>query len=164
VENVQAIAFNKARLPVAGNTVKMKRQDTKTCETGEVPDKPAPSYHAPALEKGLDILELLARSRKPMTLTRISETLNKASTELFRMIRVLERRDYIVLSEDRRGYVLTDKLSRLGMSHDGRETIVEYNLTAMRRIRELEEENTKLKRAVADLLLDSLALPDSKSR
>ena len=52
-------------------------------------------YRAPALDKGLDILELLATSSSPMTLTAIVNQLGRSHGELFRMVQVLEFRGFI---------------------------------------------------------------------
>ena len=140
--------------------MKMTRRDTTTCESREELDKSPPDYRAPALDKGLDIIELLAHAGRPMTLTRISVRLNKSATELFRMVRVLERREYIKLPKGQTGYVLTDKLSHLGVARGDNKTLPDYNLPAMRRIRELEEENLNLRRVVTDLLMEKSAPQD----
>jgi len=141
----------------------MKRRDTSICETPSLLDRLPPNYQAPALDKGLDIIEVLARSGKPMTLTKISWRLNKATTELFRMVRVLERREYIALSEDRAGYILTDKLSRLAAPRDHGKMPTDGDSLKMQRIRELEDENARLRRAVADLLLENTGVQNSES-
>lgn len=138
----------------------MTRLDTTTRENSGELDNSPPDYRAPALEKGLDIIELLAGAGRPMTPARISGRLNKSTNELFRMVRVLERREYIEIARGQKGYVLTDKLSRLGMARSDSKMHPDYNLPAMRRIRELEEENSKLRRVVADLLIDKAASPD----
>jgi DNA-binding Lrp family transcriptional regulator len=141
----------------------MTREDATTCESTEELDKLPRDYRAPALDKGLDIIELLVRAGRPMTLARISGRLNKSAPELFRMVRVLERREYIELPKGQTGYVLTDKLSRLGTACGDSKTLPDYYLPAMRRVRELEEENTKLRRVVAELLQDNAATPDFRS-
>ena len=141
----------------------MTREDTTTCESNDEFDKLPRDYRAPALDKGLDIIELLARTGRPMTLARISGRLNKSAAELFRMARVLERREYIELPKGQTGYVLTDKLLRLGMTCGDSKSLPDYNLPAMRRVRELEEENAKLRRVVANLLIDNAGSPDLKS-
>jgi DNA-binding IclR family transcriptional regulator len=141
----------------------MTIRDTEACESHDEFDKSTPEYRAPALDKGLDIIELMARAGEPMTPARISARLNKSTNELFRMVRVLERRKYIEMPAGQIGYVLTDKLSRLGTVFDDSKMLPDYNLLAMRRVRELEEENTKLRRAVADLLLDESEILDFKS-
>jgi DNA-binding IclR family transcriptional regulator len=59
-------------------------------------------YRAPALEKGLDILELLARNGAPMTTSQMAVTLGRSVSELFRMVLALEFRGYIESSPDGR--------------------------------------------------------------
>jgi DNA-binding IclR family transcriptional regulator len=141
----------------------MTTQDIMTCESREGLDKSPPDYRVPALDKGLDIIELLARANGPMTLARISRKLNKSVNELFRMVRVLERREYIELPKGQTGYVLTDKVSRLGMAGSDSKTLPDYNLPAMRRIRELEDENAKLRCVVADLQIENVGIPELRS-
>ena len=141
----------------------MTRQDTTTCELLEGRENSSPDYRAPALDKGLDIIELLATAGKPMTLSRISMRLNKSVTELFRMVRVLERREYIELPTGQTGYRLTDKVSRLGQASGDSKTLPDYNLPVLRRVRDLEDENAKLRRIVADLLLDTAQIPNLRS-
>ena len=53
-------------------------------------------YTAPALEKGLDILELLASRFEPMSQAAIAHALGRTPSEVFRMISVLEQRGYLV--------------------------------------------------------------------
>lgn len=54
--------------------------------------KQTPQYRAPALDKGLDILELLASSAAPMSINAISEGVSRSRGEIFRMLLVLEER------------------------------------------------------------------------
>ena len=72
-------------------------------------------YRAPALEKGLDILEALSVATVPQTLTDLSKTLKRSPSELFRMITLLENRGYIV--KDNSGYYLSLKLYELAHTH-----------------------------------------------
>jgi DNA-binding IclR family transcriptional regulator len=72
-------------------------------------------YRAPALEKGLDVLELLARHRRPLTLSQLSADLGRSTSELFRMVQVLEFRGFIEATDE--GFQLTNRLFALGMSH-----------------------------------------------
>jgi len=78
-------------------------------------DSPGPKYRAPALEKGLAVLELLAGAQEPMPLNAISRALNRSVSELFRMIQVLEFHGYLELAGSGEGYVLSNKLFALGM-------------------------------------------------
>lgn len=75
-----------------------------------------PKYRAPALEKGLDVLELLAAARQPMTLSQISQSLDRSVSELFRMVQVLEARGYVGSAVRGDGFELTNKLFSLGIS------------------------------------------------
>ena len=52
-------------------------------------------YSAPALEKGMDIIELLADAESGLTISEISERLRRRMSELFRIIIVMERRGWL---------------------------------------------------------------------
>jgi len=91
-------------------------------------------YKAPALEKGLDILELLATTSSPMTLTQIVNQLDRSHGELFRMVQVLEFRGYIEQDGSADGYLLTDKLFSLGMQRPKTHSLVEVALPVMRQL------------------------------
>ena len=87
-------------------------------------------YRAPALEKGLDVLELLSSNGEPMTPSQMSATLGRSVSELFRMIQVLEFRGYIEQSAE--GYRLTNRLFTLGMSQAPIKSLVDVALPVMR--------------------------------
>jgi len=53
------------------------------------------SYAAPALEKGLDILELLADVNEGLSQNQIAARLGRSVGEIFRMLEVLERRAWL---------------------------------------------------------------------
>lgn len=59
-----------------------------------------PRYEAPALEKGLDIVELLAGEPAPLALAQIAQRLGRSPGELFRMLEVLARRGWIARGAD----------------------------------------------------------------
>lgn len=91
-------------------------------------------YRAPALEKGLDILELLAAESAPVTLTGIVNRLGRSHGELFRMVQVLEFRGYIEQDTTSDGYRLTDRLFSLGMQQPRTRTLIEVALPVMRQL------------------------------
>lgn len=93
-------------------------------------------YRAPALEKGLDILELLARSRTPLSFARITELVGRSKGELFRMIQVLEKRHYIARWPGDEGYTLTNRLLLLGMEQPPIKNLVEAALPVMHQLAE----------------------------
>ena len=75
----------------------------------------AERYSAPALEKGLDVLELLSTEREPLTMGQIAERLKRSKGELFRMLVALERRDYIRHDGDRDRFTISTRLFELAM-------------------------------------------------
>ncbi len=91
-------------------------------------------YRAPALEKGLDVLELLAAEKAPLNLTAICERLNRSHSELFRMLQVLEYKNYVTQAPNGDGYVLTNKLFALGMAQAPVRSLLEVALPVMRRL------------------------------
>lgn len=91
-------------------------------------------YRAPALEKGLDVLELLAAHRGGLTLAQISSALERSSSELFRMVQVLEARGYVGRAADEDGLVLTNKLFALGMTRAPAKDLLEAALPVMRAV------------------------------
>jgi DNA-binding IclR family transcriptional regulator len=98
-------------------------------------DAPVPSrYRAPALEKGLDVIELLAAEKSPLNLSAISNRLGRSSGELFRMLQVLEFKGFITVSENGTGYVLTNKLFALAMAQAPVRSLVETALPVMRKL------------------------------
>lgn len=70
-------------------------------------------YAAPALEKGLDVLELLSREEQGLTVSEIARRLERSVSELFRMLVVLEQRGYIHAPPESDRYRLTLKLFSL---------------------------------------------------
>jgi DNA-binding IclR family transcriptional regulator len=92
-----------------------------------------PRYRAPALEKGLDILELVTRATRPMTVAMMTQELGRSTGELFRMIQVLEHRGYIE-QQDAGRYVATTKIFALGMAQAPVKTLLEAALPVMRRL------------------------------
>jgi DNA-binding IclR family transcriptional regulator len=79
--------------------------------SGKRVGKEAPTYQAPALEKGLDIIELLAASDIPLSRTDIARQLNRSVGEIYRMLHQLVQRNYVAMSND--SYALTTKLFEL---------------------------------------------------
>ena len=96
--------------------------------------EPDSRYRAPALEKGLDVLELLAGETEPMTLTAIVKRLGRSHGELFRMVQVLEHRGYIEQDQSNDGYRLSDRLFSLGMQQPRMRNLHEIALPVMRQL------------------------------
>ena len=80
----------------------------------EIPSEPDTSarYSAPALDKGLDILEALSASADGYSLNQLSQVLQRNVNEIFRMVVTLQRRGYIQTDPSDR-YTLTLKMFAL---------------------------------------------------
>jgi len=89
-------------------------------------------YAAPALDKGLDILELLSRSEQMLTLNQISRQLGRSVNEIFRMVVTLEQRGYLIADNDQ--YRLSLKLFELAHHHQPIRSLVSTALPHMREL------------------------------
>lgn len=77
---------------------KTKRPDRDA--SSEIEEGRSPIYAAPALDKGLDIIELLAKQERGLTRREIADRLDRSVGEIFRMIEALTRRGYLVQGGD----------------------------------------------------------------
>jgi DNA-binding IclR family transcriptional regulator len=91
-------------------------------------------YSAPALEKGLDVLELLAARGTPLTMSQIATELNRSVSELFRMVDALVHRGYVAQAESGEGFELTNKLFALGMARAPAKGLLVEALPEMRKL------------------------------
>ena len=92
-------------------------------------------YSAPALEKGLDILELLSLAATEMSLSQIAAGVGRSKNEIFRMMIVLEERQFIGRSVGDY-YFLTDRLSVLGASRSDHNRLAEVAMPVLLRLAE----------------------------
>lgn len=91
-------------------------------------------YSAPALEKGFEILELLAEEQKPMSLVQISTTLNRSKSELYRMLAALEKMGYLRRNAGSDYFHITNRLFDLGLRVPPVGTLVEAAYPIMREL------------------------------
>ncbi|MDN5786178.1 IclR family transcriptional regulator [Pseudorhodobacter sp.] len=80
-------------------------------------DKTEHRYRAPALDKGLDILELLATHPGGLTRSEIMKEMGKSPSEIYRMLERLVARNYVSRSLEGDRYALTMKLFHLAASY-----------------------------------------------
>jgi DNA-binding IclR family transcriptional regulator len=88
-------------------------------------------YRAPALDKGLDILELLAAQPHGLTRAEIVKAMGRSPSEIYRMLERLVGRDYVTRSPEGDRYALSLKLFVLGHQHPPMERLVARALPAM---------------------------------
>ncbi|AWB22711.1 IclR family transcriptional regulator [Methylobacterium currus] len=96
-------------------------------------------YKAPALDKGLDILELLSETEEGLSLAEIAKALDRSPNEIYRMLGRLVRRNYVVRTTADR-YEISLKLFGLAHRHPPMRRLVGLALAPMRRFaREAEQ-------------------------
>lgn len=88
-------------------------------------------YRAPALDKGLDMIELLAATEEGLALKDIANALGRSPTELYRMLDRLARRGYVARHGDT--YELTMKLFMLAHLRPPIRRLVAQAMPVMRR-------------------------------
>ncbi|MDE3178783.1 MAG: IclR family transcriptional regulator [Acidobacteriota bacterium] len=98
-------------------------------------------YYVPALEKGLDILEVLASSSAPQSLSELARRLSRTSSELFRMLNALEKRGYIEREPVSGKYGLTLRLYELAHTHSPVEKMLRAASIPMRTLAESIKES-----------------------
>lgn len=94
----------------------------------EISDK----YRAPALEKGLDIIELLASQGEGMPQGDVAKALDRSQSEIYRMLSTLVRRGYVVRSPSGDRYSLSLKMFSISQRHPPIGRVIEAALPLMR--------------------------------
>lgn len=92
----------------------------------------AARYRAPALDKGLDILELLAASAGGLTQAEIAKGLGRGANEIYRMLDTLARRGYVTRTTDGDRYMLSLRLLVLADMHPPRRRLLDAAEPRMR--------------------------------
>ena len=100
-------------------------------------------YRAPALDKGLDILELLASVDGGLTQAEIAKRLGRSPNEFYRMLDRLVKRGYVTKPEGDR-YSLTLKLFGRAQLHAPVRRLVSYATPIMRELGETSRQANQL--------------------
>ena len=93
-------------------------------------------YSVPALEKALDVLELLAGRREGLTQNQIAAAVGRSASEIFRTLSVLEQRSYLVRERPAGLYHLSMQLFELAHRHPPTKGLVQVAVPIMRRLAE----------------------------
>jgi len=88
-------------------------------------------YPTPALEKGLDILELFAHEPAGLTKSDVARRLNRTVSEIFRMLLCLEERGYIGRAEGDDRFRLSLKIFRMALEYPPTKRLVSEALPIM---------------------------------
>ena len=112
--------------------------------TKSLPAEPKPKYSVPALDKALDVLEALAFSHVPLTLTGLSHALRRSSSSLFRTVDAMEKRGYVSRDPLSGAYRLTLKLYELAHIHSPVDHLLRAARLPMRELAESVSETCSL--------------------
>lgn len=113
------------------------RKSSRVGEAGEA------SYTAPALEKGLDILELLSSDSDGLSQNQVAQRLGRSTSEIFRMLNVLERRGYLVRAQDG-SYRLSLRLFELAHRHPPIHRLLTVSLPLMQELAQRSRQSAHL--------------------
>jgi DNA-binding IclR family transcriptional regulator len=91
-----------------------------------------PDYSAPALDKALDILELLADQAAGLSQTEIAEAVGRNVSQIYRVLATLERRGYLTRDEHSGRYVLSMALFDLAHRHPPLRGLIQLAARPMR--------------------------------
>lgn len=103
----------------------------------------AQKYAVPALDKALDVIELLSENANSMSQADIGRALNRSASEIFRTLSALEHRGYIRRTQSGQ-YRLTLKLFELSRMHSPYEELLRVALPVMRNLSEEVRETCHL--------------------
>ena len=117
-------------------------------------------YKAPALERGLDILELLSELDEPISKKDMVARLGRSVNELYRMLNILETRGYIA-TEDKSGkYHLTLKLFELSNKYPPIQRLLNAASTEMADLSEVTQQSCHLS-VLHDAMMVVIAVQNS---
>ncbi len=100
-------------------------------------------YRAPALDKGLDILELLATVDGGLTQAEIAKRLERSPNEFYRMLDRLVKRGYVTRIDGDR-FTLTLKLFGLAQLHAPVRRLASFAIPLMRELAEASRQANQL--------------------
>jgi DNA-binding IclR family transcriptional regulator len=107
-----------------GRRPKSEEQDESTLA-------PEDRYRAPALDKGLDILELLATQPQGLTRAEIVKEMDRSASEIYRMLERLVARQYVMRNSTGDRYALSLKLFALANMHPPLSRLINQALPVM---------------------------------
>jgi DNA-binding IclR family transcriptional regulator len=102
------------------------------------------ALQVPALQRGLAMLEFLARSAEGATLSELGGELGIGLPSAFRLASALEQLGYLRRDERTKSYSVTRKLLLLGQPHAGERSLVECAVDSLRQVRRATGETTQL--------------------
>jgi DNA-binding IclR family transcriptional regulator len=102
------------------------------------------SYAVPALDKALDILELLARQSGGLGQAPLAEAVGRTVGEIFRVLQTLERRGFILRDAQSGLYLLSTRMLELANLHPPLRGLVQLALGPMQRLADAARQSCNL--------------------
>lgn len=116
----------------AKTTTVKKPRGRAVASSNAAPDAGADDrYRAPALDKGLDILELLSLQPQGLTRAEIVKEMDRSASEIYRMLERLVARQYVTRSVAGDRYALSLKLFALANRHPPLNRLINQALPIM---------------------------------
>jgi DNA-binding IclR family transcriptional regulator len=106
--------------------------------------KSTPEYAVPALDKALDILELLAEQRSGLSQLEIARATDRSAAQIFRVLSTLERRGYLHRDRQSGLYTLTLRMFDLAHRQEPLRSLDAAALAPMRRLAETTRQSCNL--------------------
>ncbi|MGB5435329.1 MAG: IclR family transcriptional regulator [Maribacter sp.] len=110
-------------------------------------------YNAPALDKGLDILEHLSEVGVPLSQAEIAQGINRTPSEIYRMLICLEERGYLLRGSNAGKYRLSLKMYSLSHRHTPFDELKRVALYPMQELSETTRQSCHLSILDNDRLL-----------
>jgi DNA-binding IclR family transcriptional regulator len=126
--------------------------DSATHSNGNGAADAPESYPVPAVDKALDILELLGDSSQGMSLTGIADALGRTKQEIFRVLVRLQERGYLV-RDDAQVYRLSTRMFEIGSQHVGTQFLIVHAMPHMERLARRIRESCHLNMVVQHRML-----------
>jgi DNA-binding IclR family transcriptional regulator len=126
------------------NASRVSKAAKQPTAEAEILAHPTTDPQVPALERGLAVLELLARSPTGRTLADITTALSLPAASAFRIASALEQLGYLQRDSVSKTFTLTKKLLLLGQPRGSGLSLSEACIDAMRKVRDKTSETTQL--------------------
>lgn len=110
-------------------------------------------YNAPALDKGLDILEFLSKEGIPLSQAEIAHGINRTPSEIYRMLVCLEERGYLIRGANAGKYRLSLKMYSMSHTHTPFDELKRVSRYPMQSLSEITRQSCHLSIVNNDQLL-----------
>src|SRR3954452_25049986 len=128
------------------NTVKQPPANAKTLmetkRNGASPTKQTPSIQS--LDRGLTILEAVARSAGPVSLGDLTKVLDIDRSSVFRLAGTLKRRGFLAYPAGRKDYILGPSLWRLAHKYDWGNMLIKVSHELLKQLAQETQETAQL--------------------